>query len=314
MLKIGIIGEEIYIDLITEINNSAKNFKCSGLFFPARTTDINDFKHFHNIQELIEESDAIIILTGQTPSFTLIADILKKSKHLFLSDHHGLGLKETNELLRLMHEANVKVRLRDHDKLHPLLQEAYQSISFPSLIDIRNSADTNKLNGHSPDTLTSTMKDISTILFLNRSNVNKIYATGFKNSKHLFSFINCRLEFENGCVANITNNRLTNNSLSYIEMFLPDENIYLNFKNNEIMRFKSNSGCEDKRKVISDFPIDFYKTKDYHPTLLIKELELFIDSIYTDSQDFVNVENHYETLCIQHQLKEKLNRNSSHTK
>ena len=132
MVKIGVLGAghlgKIHLSLIKQI----PEFELVGFYDPDLETakkissDL-DARSYTSMDELIEDCDAIDIVTPTITHFDCASKALKKTRHVFIEKPLTHTLKEAKKLLTLANEANVKVQVGHVERFNPAFLAAASS-------------------------------------------------------------------------------------------------------------------------------------------------------------------------------------------
>jgi len=158
--------------------------------------------------------------------------------------------------------------------------------------------------------------DIDIILSLVKSDVKNIAASGVAVMTDTPDIANVRIEFNNGCVANLTSSRISMKKMRKIRLFQKDAYIGIDFleKKTEIIKLKQ---PEDEKAFSFDIETPNGKktiaiaTPSIEPLNAIKlELSSFVDAIVNNKPTQVNEIDGYLAMEVAHQILEKINNTS----
>ena len=157
--------------------------------------------------------------------------------------------------------------------------------------------------------------DLDIILYSVKSDIKSIHASGVAVVSDTPDICNARIEFENGCVANLTASRISLKTMRKSRFFRKDAYIAVDFlkKKTEIIRMKDVQGEPDPFSVTMDLGEKGFKeilfdkpeiTADANP--IRDELSSFYDSIMNDSTPVVCVNDGFKALKVAHEILEKI--------
>lgn len=324
MVKIGVLGAghlgKIHIKLLREI----PEFDLVGFFDPDDANakyivDTYQLKRFNSIHQLIDASDAVDIVTPTLSHYDCARAALKKTKHIFVEKPLANTLHEAKYMMSLVHEANVKAQVGHVERFNP----AFLAISHldlqPMFIESHRLATFNPRGTDVSVVLDLMIHDIDIILQLVKSNVKKVSASGVAVISNQPDIANARLEFDNGCVANLTASRISMKTMRKMRLFQRDAYIAVDFgeKMTEILSLSDaenesdaltieiNTGTSFKKKVVK------MERPEIAPVNSIKmELELFAKAILDDTETPVTIDDGYHALHVAHQILNKIEKNS----
>jgi predicted dehydrogenase len=157
--------------------------------------------------------------------------------------------------------------------------------------------------------------DIDIILNVVKSNVKRISASGVAVVSDTPDIANARIEFDNGCVANLTASRFSMKNMRKSRFFQKDAYIAIDFlnKESEIVKLKNIEDTPDPLSIIIDTGNDKSKKQIYFEKPLIQpinaiktELETFIDSIETNKMPIVTIFDGYNSLEVAYKIIDKM--------
>lgn len=246
MLKIGVLGAghlgKIHIKCILE----SKKLELVGFYDP----DIENankvkaefgIRYFENIDDIIKETDVIDIVTPTISHFDCATKALKGFKHVFIEKPVVTTPEEAKQLIALANEAEVKVQVGHVERFNPAFTAAKPFIDKPMFIETHRLAQFNPRGTDVPVILDLMIHDIDIVLSVVQSNIRKINASGVPVVSDTPDIANARLEFDNGCVANLTASRISMKNMRKTRFFQSDAYIAVDFLNKtaEILRMKN---------------------------------------------------------------------------
>lgn len=325
MLKIGVLGVghlgKIHLRLIKEI----ADYKLVGVF------DLNeaiaeevakefDTVRFDSLEELIDSVDVIDIVTPTLSHFECAVKALKKSKHIFIEKPITNTVAEAKELIALAAEANVKVQIGHVERFNPAFLTAKPFLTKPMFIETHRLAQFNPRGTDVPVVLDLMIHDIDIILNVVKSTIKRISASGVAVVSDTPDITNARIEFDNGCVANLTASRISLKNMRKSRFFQRDAYISVDFlkKSTEVVRIKDIEGDIDPLALMIDLGenkgskiIHFEKPEIRETNAIKMELELFYESIKNNTTPIVSIHDGYDALNVAYQIIEKVKVNTS---
>ncbi len=234
MIKIGVIGAghlgKIHIRLLKEL----KEFEVVGFFEPNMENALKvekelGVKWFSNYDHLLDEIDAADITAPTMFHFECAEKALKRSKHVFVEKPLVPKLPEAKALIKLAREANVKNQVGHVERFNPAFLAAKEHIHVPKFIETHRLAQYNPRGTDVSAILDLMIHDIDILLGIVRSNIKSIHASGSAIVSKDIDIATVRIEFEDGCVANLTCNRISLVNLRKTRIFQSDSYISIDF-------------------------------------------------------------------------------------
>ncbi len=328
MLKVGVLGAghlgKIHIRLLLELNDK---YEFVGFYDPddeSAKSAMEQFgiKRFEELEELIDAVDCVDIVTPTLAHYDCASKALRKSKHVFIEKPITETVDEAKTLTNLAHEAGVKVQVGHVERFNPAFQAAVPYLQNPMFIETHRLAQFNPRGTDVPVVLDLMIHDLDIILSVVKSNVKRISASGVAVISDTPDIANARIEFDNGCVANLTSSRISMKNMRKSRFFQKDAYISVDFleKEMEVVRMQDIEGDPDPFDVIFDpgngkaaKKILFDKPDIQEVNAIKEELSTFHDAIVNDTVPIVPIEDGSRALEVAHQIVEKLKVASSLT-
>lgn len=320
MLKIGVLGAghlgKIHLRLLKEI----PAYEIKGFYDPdedkAASVSLEmGIKAYSTIEQLMKDVDVVDIVTPTVSHYECAVRALRLSKHVFIEKPLANTLQEAKKLLALSKEANVKVQVGHVERFNPAFKAARDYIHHPMFIETHRLAQFNPRGTDVSVVLDLMIHDIDIVLHTVNSSVKKISTSGVAVVSDTPDIANARIEFINGCVANLTASRISLKNMRKTRFFQKDAYIAVDFlkKNAEVVRLKAVEGGVDPLAVTIDLGTDkgtkqiyFENPKVEESNAIKEELESFAECIITDETPQVTIEDGFNALQIAHQIADKL--------
>ncbi|MBN4077591.1 Gfo/Idh/MocA family oxidoreductase [bacterium AH-315-C20] len=325
MLKIGLFGlghlGKIHAKLITLL---ADTYEFVGFYDPddenAKAGDELGLKRFENMDELINAVDCVDIVTPTPSHYELASAAIRLSKHVFIEKPVTTTSEQADKLQNLSEEAGVKVQVGHVERFNPAFKHAKDFIKDPMFIETHRLAQYNPRGTDVPVVLDLMIHDLDIILSSVQSKIRRISASGVAVVSETPDITNARIEFENGCVANLTASRISMKNMRKSRFFQRDAYISVDFleKQSEIVKMTTLEGEADPFDIVFDLgegkakkKIEIFKA-DIEPSNAIQEeLESFAISINENTTPIVSIEDGHYALDVAIQIMEKLRANGN---
>ena len=329
MLKIGVLGAghlgKIHLKCIREI----EEYDLIGFYDTDDTTSSKvekefGVKRYGNLDTLIEDADVIDIVTPTVSHFECAAKALKKSRHVFIEKPVVATPEEARELMTYADEADVKVQVGHVERFNPAFLAVQPFIKQPMFIEAHRLAQFNPRGTDVPVILDLMIHDIDIVLSVVRSPIKRIHASGVQVVSDTPDIANARIEFDNGCVANLTASRISMKNMRKTRFFQRDAYIAVDFldKKVEIFRMENVEGeTADPFALILDLGKGkgkkqiFIEKPEISPINAIKrELESFYEAIRNNTTPPVTITDGYEALEVAYQIIRKIDESPANMK
>jgi predicted dehydrogenase len=320
MLKIGVIGAghlgKIHLRLWKEIPGvEVIGFYDHNAGHAAQVSAEFNIPAFDSPKKLIEQSDAIDVVTPTVSHFEYASLAVKMSKPVFIEKPVTHTVAEGRKLVSLVSEAGVKAQVGHVERFNPAFIAAAPFLNHPLFIETHRLAEFNPRGTDVSVVHDLMIHDIDIVLSVVHSPVKKIHASGVAVVSDSPDIANARIEFDNGCIANLTSSRISLKNMRKSRFFQRDAYISVDFlkKKTEVVRLKNLSGEPGPLDVTIDLGekgtrlIYFDQPKVQESNAIKNELEQFANAIINDHPVPVTIEQAYQALTVAHQVMDKIN-------
>lgn len=269
-------------------------------------------KRFRDAAELMQLVDAADIVAPTTYHHELCKLALRNGKHVFVEKPMADTMEQAKEILSLVKEAKVKFQVGHVERFNPAFQALKGHQLTPMFIEVHRLAQFNPRGTEVSVILDLMIHDIDIILHIVKSDVKNIYANGVAVMTDTPDIANVRIEFNNGCVANLTSSRISMKKMRKMRLFQKDAYIGIDFleKKTEVIKLKGDGDEElfqfdiETPKGTKTLAIDNPVTKDINA--IEAELTAFRDSIIQDARPPVNEIDGYMAMEVAHEILKKI--------
>jgi predicted dehydrogenase len=318
MLKIGVFGAGHLGKFHLNNWQTMSDVDIVGFYDPndAIAADIVEqynINRFATPEALLSAIDAADIVAPTNFHYELCAAAIKQGKHVFVEKPLANTLQEANMLMQLAQESNVKIQVGHVERFNPAYQALKNTNMQPMFIEVHRLAQFNPRGTEVSVVLDLMIHDIDIILHIVRSPVKHISASGVSVMTDTPDICNARIEFMNGCVANLTSSRISLKQMRKMRLFQKDAYIGIDFldKKTEIIKLK-----EDTDNDTFNFDIATNMGKKTiaiaNPTItpgnaILQELESFKNAILHNTDTPVTIEDGFMAMDVAHQILGKIN-------
>lgn len=302
MLKIGVIGAghlgKIHIKCIKLI----EQYELVGFFDEnednaSKVAAEYGIKAYNSIDELLKVADVVDIVTPTITHFDIAVKAIRQSKHIFIEKPITNTVDEAKTLINLATEANVKVQVGHVERFNPAFTAVKDTFNNPMFIETHRLAEFNPRGTDVPVIHDLMIHDIDIVLSIVKSNVKRVSASGVAVVSDTPDICNARIEFDNGCVANLTASRMSLKNMRKSRFFQKDAYISVDFfeKKSEVIKLDDVVGEADPFSIVLDLgegkdqkEISFEKPDILENNAIKDELESFANSIINNTQPLVS--------------------------
>ncbi len=191
-------------------------------------------KAYRNYQELIGKTDAVSIVVPTKYHFGVSKDFLENNTDVMIEKPMTLSLEEADALIRLAESKGLIVQVGHLERFNPAVIALRDIVKKPMFIESHRLSLYKDRGTDVSVVLDLMIHDIDIILNFVRSEIKNIHASGVSVVSDHLDIANARLEFENGCVANVTASRISMKNERKLRMFQKDAYISVDFSSREI--------------------------------------------------------------------------------
>jgi len=315
MLKAGVLGAGHLGKIHLRLLNQSDKYELVG-FYDADETNAKKveaetgFKYFNSIDALIDAVDMVDIVTPTLSHYDCAIKAIAKGKHIFIEKPITNTVEEAENIRELLSKHNLRGQVGHVERFNPAFIAVKDKLENPMFIETHRLAEFNPRGTDVPVVLDLMIHDIDIILSVVKSKVKHVSASGVSVLSDTPDIANARLEFENGCVANLTASRISLKNMRKTRFFQKDAYISVDFleKKCEVVKMK------DAPEVPGDFDMilqnaEGVKKQIYfdNPTIsnnnaILDELETFAHAINTNTTPIVTLHDGTEALRVATQI------------
>lgn len=319
MLKVGVLGAGHLGKIHLRLLNQSSKYELVGFFDPSEenATKVSQefgYKKFNTIKDLIDAVDVVDIVTPTLSHHDCALDAIKAGKHVFIEKPISNTVAEAEEIIALAKEYNVKGQVGHVERFNPAFTSVKDKIENPMFIETHRLAEFNPRGTDVPVVLDLMIHDIDAILSVVKSKVKSVNASGVAVISDSPDISNARIEFENGCVANVTSSRISMKNMRKSRFFQKDAYISVDYLDKvcEVVKMK------DAPEVPGDFDLILQNAEGVKKQIyfdnpqvsannaILDELETFADAINNNTTPIVTLEDGTEALRVAYMIIESM--------
>ena len=311
MLKAGVLGAghlgKIHLRLLAESTEyELVGFYDADEIHARQIVKEFGYTYFDSESKLIEAVDVIDIVTPTFAHFNSAKKAIEAGKHIFIEKPITNTVEEAEELIALAKKHKVKGQVGHVERFNPAFTAVKNKIKNPMFIETHRLAEFNPRGTDVPVVLDLMIHDIDAILSVVGSNVKSVNASGVSVISETPDIANARLEFENGCVANLTSSRISLKNMRKSRFFQKDAYISVDFfeKKCEVVKMKDAPETPGEFDMILQNAegvkkqIYFDNPKIDENNAILNELNAFAEAINKNSTPIVSLEQATEALRV----------------
>ena len=315
MLNAGVIGAGHLGKIHLKLLKKSTKYKLVGFYdsdakLAKNVSEEFGYKSFSTMENLIEACEIVDVVTPTLFHFDCAKKVLNAGRHLFIEKPITKTVKEAETIRELAKKNGVRGQVGQVERFNPAFTAVNEQIDNPMFIESHRLAEFNPRGTDVSVVLDLMIHDIDAILSVVKSNVKTVTANGVSVISQTPDIANARIEFENGCVANLTASRISMKNMRKSRFFQKDAYISIDFleKKCEVVKMK------DAPKNPDDFAMiltnaEGVKKQIYfeNPNVdannaILDELEAFADAINKNTTPIVTLEQGTEALRVAMQI------------
>lgn len=315
MLKIGVLGAGHLGKIHLRLLNQSPKYKLVGFYDPyqenaKKVAQEFGYHSFDSIEELIQNVDVVDIVTPTLSHYDCAIQAIQAGKHIFLEKPIANTVEEAEHIIELAKKYGVKGQVGHVERFNPAFTAVKDKINQPMFIETHRLAEFNPRGTDVPVVLDLMIHDIDAILSVVKSPVKSIHATGTNVISDSPDIANARIEFENGCVANVTSSRISMKNMRKARFFQKDAYISVDYLDKicEVVKMK------DAPEIPGDFDLILQNAEGVRKQIyfdnpqvqsnnaILDELEAFADAINQNTKPIVTLEDGTEALRIAYRI------------
>ncbi|MDA9761097.1 Gfo/Idh/MocA family oxidoreductase [Flavobacteriaceae bacterium] len=315
MLKVGVLGAGHLGRIHLKLLQQSEKYELVGFYDPdiangQRVAEEFKYRYFDQLDALMDAVDVVDIVTPTLSHYNCAIKAITKGKHIFIEKPITNTIEEAEHIRLLVSENNLRGQVGHVERFNPAFKAIKSEIKNPMFIETHRLAEFNPRGTDVPVVLDLMIHDIDIILSVVKSPVLSVHASGVSVISETPDIANARLEFENGCVANLTASRISLKNMRKSRFFQKDAYISIDFldKKVEVVKMKDApehpgdfdmvlQNAEGKSKQI------YFKNPEITPNnAILDELETFADAIEGNTKPIVTLRDGTDALKLAHRI------------
>ncbi|MGE3802560.1 MAG: Gfo/Idh/MocA family protein [Candidatus Kapaibacterium sp.] len=297
-IRLGVIGAGKLGAIHVRLAKETPNAELVGLYDldaerAAQVAGEYGTKAFSSVAELIASVDACCIVTPTTTHHHIALQCLKAGVHAFIEKPIAATVEEAEEISSLAEERGLTLQVGHVERFNPAFLTLGESRPDPLFIEAHRLAQFSPRASDVAVVLDLMIHDIDLVLALNGGEEpTEIRASGVAVVSDEIDIANARLEFANGCTANLTASRISRNPMRKMRLFARDSYIALDFAAPSLEFFsisdQESAGVEDGSLMLGAIEqgsrvrsVRYGKPEVKGLNAIAEELRLFVETIRT---------------------------------
>ena len=316
MVKLGVLGVGHLGNIHLKCLQGISTIEVVGFYDPddkaaQKVMEQYEIIRFESYEELLQQCAAIDIVTPTASHYELAAQAIQANKHVFIEKPLAATLEEAASLVQLAQQQGVKAQIGHVERFNPAFL-AIQDISLqPLFIEAHRLSMFNPRGTDVSVVLDLMIHDLDLVLTMVAAPLKSLSASGVAVISKSLDIANVRLEFENGCVANLTASRISMKQMRKIRLFQKDAYLSVDLLEKKSQVIQLFNQPLDGAKVSASLSLQTEEGPKYisvqsppipDTNAIQMELATFADSILKDTTPIVTIQDGYRCLELAHRI------------
>jgi len=227
MISTGVIGVGHLGRLHARVYSEIENCRLVGVHdtdrdAAERVAEATGTRVFDSSDELLEAVDAVSVAVPTSEHREVAGRAIERGVHALVEKPIAATVEEAEELVEAAAARDVVLAVGHIERMNPAVRAALRVLDDPRFIEVHRLGVFVPRGTDVAVVLDLMIHDIDLILSTVRSPVSRIDAVGIPVLSPSIDIANARINFENGCVANVTASRVSREKVRKIRFFQPD--------------------------------------------------------------------------------------------
>lgn len=306
-MRIGIIGTGNFSERVLHVLRANSSLTVVGGY---DCTSYAGFEVFSTLDELLSVVDGILVLDILASNYETISIAVKYGKHVYLETPALCTSRDLRQLEMLAYESNTFIQIGLKQRFYSFFDDLEKYEVTPRIIESSRFVKFNK-NSTQLSVIDDLMvHDIDIALKLSSAEVKSIYSTAVGVLYKDPDVVNTRIEFYNGCVANLSASKISNKEVHETKFFQNNTYCSIDFVN-QLLKVQNNTGDEMETGEEWGVRTSYSHTKDSegYSTMLGKEINSFYHCIANNVEPAAGISQYLQLQSVTDKIKEQLERN-----
>ena len=281
-------------------------------------------RYFLNYKDIIDKIQAVSIAVPTKSHYAIAKDFLQHGVHVMIEKPMTGTVLEARELIDISKVKGLVLQAGYIERFNPAIAAIKRLSVNPRFIECHRLSPFTFRSADIGVVLDLMIHDIDILLYITNSKVKKFDAVGVNVISDKEDIANVRIQFQNGCVANVTASRVSITPMRKIRLFSEDSYISIDYQKKDALIYKKSPELTLKSLNISDtnvstiadlksyvfgdlLKIEHIKMDDYEP--LKKELESFVDCIVNHKEPVVSGEEGLRAIEVANDILREIEKN-----
>lgn len=258
--------------------------------------DRHGARAFRTIDELLPQVDVLSVAVPTSGHYAVVRVCLNSGKHVLVEKPIAATPREAQELVQLANQKGCCVQVGHSERFNPVMALMRPHIGQPVFIECHRLSSFSERGTDVDVVLDLMIHDLDLVLSLNPGPVEEVRAAGVTVLSSSIDIANARIQFQGGCVANLTSSRVSTNKMRRLRLFQRESYLSIDFQTRQGMIYRHPVEAGTKPTI----EVEELKGSDEEPLKL--QLESFLHAVSTGTRPVVSGEDGAAAVSIAHQI------------
>tara|TARA_B100000989_G_scaffold112486_1_gene82571 strand:- start:230 stop:1186 length:957 start_codon:yes stop_codon:yes gene_type:complete len=318
MIKVGVIGAghlgKIHLNILSNSLFELIGFHDTDIAYSEKLSKEKGYLFFADLNSLIEKIDAAVIVSPTTTHFKIAKKCINNGVHVFVEKPLTTNSNEAKIIDSLSKKKGIIGQVGFVERYNQAFISCKKFIKKPKFIESHRLSDFNPRGTDVSVIMDLMIHDIDIILNVNKSKVKKIDASGVSIISSTPDIANARIEFDDGCIANLTSSRISLKKMRKTRIFQEDAYISINFleKEFQVVKIRNRDRNDEDNSLIiknnlGEEKVIFFENPEVQSINSIEaELNDFYNSIKSKSDSKVTLSEGLKALEVAEEIMRQL--------
>jgi len=205
--------------------------------------------YYKNFEEMLDEIDAAIVATPTSEHYSITMKLLQEGKAVLVEKPIAETVDQAEEMVAEAEKKGVILQVGHLERFNPAVEALENLITEPKFIEVQRLGSFSARSLDIDVVLDLMIHDLDIILSLINDQVKSIRSSGIHVLSDKIDIANARLEFESGCVANLTASRVHQGKVRKLRIFEPTSYYSVDYIDQEVKVFPLNGSQADVKTL-----------------------------------------------------------------
>ncbi len=258
--------------------------------------DRHGVQAFEGLSDLLKSVEVVSVAVSTSAHYAVAKACLEAGKHVLVEKPIAVRPAEAQQLVDLSRAKRCRLQVGHSERFNPIMRAMRPHIKRPAFIEGHRLGLYSERGTDVDVVLDLMIHDLDLVLSFDPGPVEEVRAAGVPVLSPTIDIANARIQFQSGCVANLTASRVSFNKMRRLRLFQRDGYVSIDFQARQGMIVRRSEDPGNKPRIA----VEEIKGNDDEPLKL--QLESFVHSIRTGSDPVVSGEDGTAALAVAHQV------------